>query len=79
MNRWNRPGYTAWFSIAEIAGLAGDTVDNIQGFIREDRIPYAVFSDGILIWLYGFQECMNDLYDLAGFVNDLYTREHPDV
>jgi hypothetical protein len=53
-------------SISEIANFAADTEHHIQEFIREDRIPYAVCSDGIIIPLGGFQTCMLDLYDLAG-------------
>lgn len=51
-------------TIASIAEFAADSEDGIQDFIREDRIPYVVTPDGILIPLGGFQACMPDLYDL---------------
>lgn len=52
-------------TISAIAELARDSEDNIQQFIRKDRIPYAVFPDGILILFGGFQACMPNLYDLT--------------
>ena len=52
-------------TISEIAEFVRDSEHNIQEFIREDRIPYIVVPDGILIPLGGFQACMLDLYDLT--------------
>lgn len=79
MSRWNNSTYTNWFTVEQIAALAGDTVENMHEYIREDRIPYAVFPEGILIWLSGFQECMEDLYNLSGFLENLYARDDEDV
>jgi hypothetical protein len=62
-------------SIDEIANLVADSRENIIEFIREDRIPYAFWPDGVLIPLGGFQCCMNDLYDLEGALRDLFPGE----
>jgi hypothetical protein len=62
MNEW--PAFL--YTIEQIAEIAADSVENIQEFVREDRVPYVALPDGILIPLGGFQCCMNDLYDLVG-------------
>lgn len=67
-----------WFTISEIAGLVGDSEHNIQEFIREDRIPYVSFSNGILIPLGGFQNCMSELYDMTTLLSKL-SEENDDV
>lgn len=61
-----------WLTVGQIAELVCDDVENIQGFVRENKIPYWVFPDGLLIPLYGFQLCMLDLYDLAGALESIY-------
>jgi hypothetical protein len=66
-------------SISEIASIAADTEHNIQEFIREDRIPYVVLSDGILIPLGGFQCCMLELYDLAETLRQIQEGFGPDA
>lgn len=58
-------------TIDEIVALVDDTTEHIQEFIREERIPYIVVRDGVLIPLGGFQQCMNDLYDLVGALESL--------
>lgn len=58
-------------TIAEIANLVADSEGHIQEFIREDRIRYGAFPDGILIPFRAFQVVMPDLYDLSlGTLND---------
>lgn len=52
-------------TLQEIADLVGDDVANIQGFVRDDRIPYMVAADGVLVPIGGFQACLGDLYGLA--------------
>lgn len=61
-----------WMTIQEVADLVADDYSVIVSFITADRIPYRFHPDGIEIWFEGFQTCMNDLYDLEGYVNDLY-------
>lgn len=63
-------------TIDEIAEFVADSRENIIGFIWDDRIPYIVVSDGILIPFSGFQVCMNDLYDLEGDLRALFPGEN---
>ncbi len=59
-----------YLNLEELVGLVysdserGAGLREIQAFIRDERIPYAVFEDGILVPLGAFQVCMPALYDM---------------
>lgn len=42
-----------------------DGLRELQDFVRDNRIPYVVGPDGILVPLGGFQTMMPNLYDLS--------------